>query len=1296
MQRIAFYITWCLLLLLLPVGNPDAVAASGEAVPGQLLVRYRDAGGDRMRLRIRQARRDHIEHFRLKARKRFRSGWELFGCDPARTEEVLDSLRNDPTVAHAEPDYLIYADIIPDDPHFNLQWGLHNTGQTDGIPDADIDAPEGWNITTGASDILVGVIDSGIDPEHPDLAPNIWLNPAEIPGNNIDDDNNGFIDDYHGYDFYRNDPIPDDEHGHGTHVSGTIGAVGNDSTGVAGVAWDVSLMALKFLGPDRSGPTSAAISAIEYAIDQGVDLINASWGSTTYSAALYDIIALAGDAGILFVASGGNSSLDNDKYPQYPAAYDLENIVTVASTDASDELSYFSNWGLTTVDLGAPGSSIMSTLPGGQYGYMSGTSMAAPHVTGALVLARSRWPEMTSGELKAQLLAGTEVKESLVGLTVSAGRLNTRKMLESVIAPAIELSPTSLSYGLNLVGQTSSDQICDLHNSDAESIQIDSIVAGDGFYIYQNGELLEKTENVVVAGGETYSVAVVFRPVVAGMFRQLLSVFHRSGGDATYTQVIQLVGRAVTGTIVDPGPVSGIWQRSSAPYYITGDIGVNSGQVLVIEAGVKVEFQDHYRFTVYENAVLEARGTSEDSIVFSPYEIRAPWFGLRFLNSGSDDLLQYCRIENARKQNGAELLEDQRGGGIFISGSSPRLENCVITGNYAQSGGGISCLEANPELSAVTVSDNVAGSDGGAGISCYDSDPLLQNVLIVNNRTNYWLSGDNGGALYCRGSSPRLINATISGNRADKGGALYISQSGSHPTIVNSILWGNIPEEICFSEDPKSKSVAIAHSDVEEGENAIIKNSAGDVFWLTGNLNTDPAFLSIENGDFRLLYDSPCIDTGIQDTSLLYNDDQDNLIVPQISFEGSGVDMGCYESDGLVRKTYQLVSGWNLLSWNQETRYPAVEDHFDDLLGDVVLILGFENGGLTFDPSVDMSFNTLRQVNELHGYWIKLLQNRDLIVTGGYAEVQAPVYLDAGWNLVGYLPQTGDSIKHALESIIGRVSIVEGFDQAALTYVPDLPEEINTLHVMQPGYGYWIKLTLPDTLIYPDHSVAGSVAARLLDANEGALPEENIQTTPQWISICATDLNVDDQPIASGTKIRIKDPDGVTCGAGVVSEAGKVALIPVYCDDASTDPDEGVREGDSLYITIGEGGSEIELAVKMAGRIINLSEIITNIRSADAMKIPLTYQIGQNYPNPFNQTCLIRYQIAHPGLVDLSIYDILGQKVKTLIREFQSQGAYEFRWDGTNASGQEVASGLYLYRIQSGDFCQVRKMVLMR
>jgi subtilisin family serine protease len=349
-------------------------------------------------------------------------------------EKAVALFREIPEVIFSEPNFIVHTTGTPDDTLFSYQWGFHNTGATGGTPDADIDAVEAWDKSTGSSSIIVAVVDEGIDLTHPDLSPNIWVNPGEIAGNGIDDDGDGFIDDVNGWDFNHGDASVYDgasEDRHGTEVAGIIGAVGNNGAGVAGVCWNVRIMPVKFISYG-SGTVSDAILALNYAAEKGARVVNCSWGGTSYSYALKSAFQDLQDAGILVVTSAGNSSADTDITSHYPSNYDLDNIISVAATDRNDLLSSFSNYGVTTVDLGAPGSSIYTTLPGGNYAYFSGTSASSPFVTGAAALALSVAPNLTYVVLKDRIMNAVDPIEDLTTKTVTGGRLNVNNLITAL------------------------------------------------------------------------------------------------------------------------------------------------------------------------------------------------------------------------------------------------------------------------------------------------------------------------------------------------------------------------------------------------------------------------------------------------------------------------------------------------------------------------------------------------------------------------------------------------------------------------------------------------------------------------------------------------------------------------------------------------------------------------------------------------------------------------------------------------------------------------------------------------
>ncbi len=410
--------------------TPAQTAPAAEFVAGELLVKFKPNTPDTA---IQQLN----SQVGATAKRRFRLDPDLHllklgpFTDVAQARAFYEKSQH---VLFAEPNFIVRARAVPNDPSFNNQWGLHNTGQTGGKVDADIDGPEAWDIETGASrQIVIASIDTGVDLTHPDIVDNLWVNTDEIANNGIDDDSNGFIDDINGWNFVADNNNPDDDNGHGSHTAGTIAATGNNGQGVTGVMWRAKIMALKFLNSSGSGSTADAIAAIDYATDNGALISNNSWGGGSFSQALLDAIRRNNAAGRLFVAAAGNSGANNDSTPHFPSSYEVENIIAVAAIDQNDQLASFSNFGATSVDLGAPGVGILSLWKDGQFNTISGTSMATPHVAGVAGLIWANRPSLTHHQVKQRILATVRPISSLSGKTLSGGAVNAFQALRGIV-----------------------------------------------------------------------------------------------------------------------------------------------------------------------------------------------------------------------------------------------------------------------------------------------------------------------------------------------------------------------------------------------------------------------------------------------------------------------------------------------------------------------------------------------------------------------------------------------------------------------------------------------------------------------------------------------------------------------------------------------------------------------------------------------------------------------------------------------------------------------------------------------
>jgi subtilisin family serine protease len=456
-----------------------AQPASGGYAPDSVLVKYRPSASASAKANARAlVQADSYEGYGIVR------ALENLHLKPGQSvARAIDTLENLPFVEYAEPDYLVHK-VTTNDTYYGLLYAIENTGQsigpnngTSGTPDADMDVAEACAIQTGDSDLIIAVIDEGVQYDHPDLNDNMWINAGEVAGNGVDDDNNGFVDDVYGYDFFSNDGDPMDEGGHGTHVAGTICAETNNGEGISGVVQQCQIMALRFLGPN-GGYTSDAIASLDYAVQMGATISNNSWGGGGFSQGLYDAIAAARNADHIFLAAAGNDGTNNDSTPHYPSNYDLSNVVSVAATDNRDQLANFSNYGAQSVDIGAPGVDIASTYINNGYVWMSGTSMATPNVTGVVALIRSQYPNWTYQQVIDHLYATARPGASVTGITTTGAIANA----EAAVAGGAPLTAPVAPAGLTASALSESDvELSWTDSSDNESVfVIERAVVSDG------------------------------------------------------------------------------------------------------------------------------------------------------------------------------------------------------------------------------------------------------------------------------------------------------------------------------------------------------------------------------------------------------------------------------------------------------------------------------------------------------------------------------------------------------------------------------------------------------------------------------------------------------------------------------------------------------------------------------------------------------------------------------------------------------------------------------------------------
>ena len=516
-----------------------------KAARNEVLVRFRESAAEEITALVRTHDFDRSHRLGGVAHLyRFRSR--------SKSSEILVrefSSRSD--VLYAEPNFVVQAVQQPNDPRFAELWGLRNTGQSfgypAGTPGADIGAVQAWQLATGTTNKVVAVIDTGIDYTHPDLQTNMWSAPAAftviIAGSSLTCPSGS-----HGFNAITFTCNPMDDNQHGTHVSGTIGAAGNNALGVVGVNWSTRLMGIKFLNASGSGYIADAVNAIEFAIQAkkvigtaaDVRVLSNSWGGGGFSQALLDEINRANSNNMLFVAAAGNNGYSNDNSAFYPASYTAPNLIAVAATDNKDSLASFSNYGAKSVHLGAPGVNVLSTLRGGQYGYLSGTSMAVPHVSGAAALVLSRCNLNTSA-LKSNLSEQVDLVPALNSITVSGGRLDVNNALRDCTAP-VGVSPGSIAFGRQVVNTASAPKLVTLTNRQTTTLNVSGItIEGDFAQSNNCGQYL--------AAQSKCTITVTFKPTNLGYASGSLTIRHSA---ANSPQALQLSGSAVLAATVSP------------------------------------------------------------------------------------------------------------------------------------------------------------------------------------------------------------------------------------------------------------------------------------------------------------------------------------------------------------------------------------------------------------------------------------------------------------------------------------------------------------------------------------------------------------------------------------------------------------------------------------------------------------------------------------------------------------------------------------------------------------------------
>jgi uncharacterized repeat protein (TIGR01451 family) len=869
------------------------VLADAPYNEGQLLVRFASKTDGRQRTSIEKSQilislgggSVKHEYKNIKGLSLITLPSDLTVKDALKTYNTRDE------ILYAEPDYFIpLSSTFPNDTFFPQLWGLHNTGQTGGTPDADIDAPEAWDIST-RSDIIVAVIDSGVDYIHPDLADNIWVNTNEIPNNGIDDDNNGYVDDIRGWDFDTNDNDPMAVYDHGTHCAGIIGAVGNNGEGVTGVCWNAKIMALNishYMSGNWGIFVSNAVEGIEYAVNKGAKVLSNSWGSYQYSQSLKDSIEDANTAGVLFIAAAGNDSRNNDSpNPFYPASYNCNNIISVMATDNNDEKASWSNYGANSVDLAAPGTAILSCVLNGYYDYKDGTSMATPYVAGACALVWSRNQSLNYLQVKNIILNSVDQKPALNGLCVTGGRLNLYKALaadptldltiaDNVINGGSVLPGDNIAYTIryrNPVAEPCLGTVNDVNITDFLPVELDFNSASGPNSVY------DPCVRTVTWRIGTLSPRNDFNSITLTVKVNELA---EPLGTITNTCVIEankirLTSAAETTDVNSWRPniiyvnnQSHFWPGTGMSwknaYWDLQDALTRAGNGYGSE--IWVATGNYYTHTNIDSSYYDVNFALVDGVAlyggFAGIETarsQRNWLTNQTILNGDIDgdgksdtnyLVKAANVGPATIIDGFTITGGYYAG-IQVDGASPTIRHNKITRNQPYYG--ISCTnQSSPNITECNIFDNTY-----TGIHFEHSDPNISLCLIKNN-TSYGIDGDSS-------SVPVIKNNWMDGNSTSYCG-IYLSSTSSSIVIRNNTIINNTGYGIWMDNDvaPITNCIVWGNSygSLRYGYNNVKYSciQGNPVYGGNGNINTDPCFVNAANKNFHLGPNSPCIDKG--------------------------------------------------------------------------------------------------------------------------------------------------------------------------------------------------------------------------------------------------------------------------------------------------------------------------------------------------------------------------------------------------------------------------------------------------
>lgn len=1178
----------------------------------------------------------------------------------------IEKVKKNPKVKYVEPDYEIQIDLTPNDPRFPDLWGLHNTGQTGGTYDADIDAPEAWDYHTGSHDVVVAVVDTGVGYTHEDLAANMWVNPGEGPTpDGLDNDGNGYVDDIYGYDFCNYDSDPWDDHGHGTHCSGTIAGVGNNGIGVAGVNWSAQIMALKFLSASGSGYTSDAELCLEYVIlmkqNYGIPVIatSNSYGGGGYSFSFWEAIEAANSAGILFVAAAGNSGTDNDIYPHYPSSYNNDNVIAVAATDHNDRLvtnppwTWGSCYGLTSVDLGAPGLGIWSTLPGNSYASWSGTSMATPHVSGAVALVKAAFPGLTHIGIRSRIFNSVDPLPTLIGKTVTGGRLNLLRLFETG-DPDISVSPSSLSAILQ-PGEIDTQTLNIANEGTATltfQIEIDMAVSTQNAPSPNNPVIIEEKGSDNASG--TGPVVIEGQGGPDGYGYVWIDSDEPDGPEFDYID-ISSTGTQITGLSDDnfagPFPVG----------FTFAFYGIGYTQFYVSSNGF-IGFGPTTSYYSLSNGGIPNTSTPNNIICWLwddlyPQSDSHVYYGLvegnlviQFVNYGEYGGSGRVNAEVILYPNGHIKLQYDS----FINGFD--TQGCTV---------GI---------------ENQSGDDG---LQIALNTSYLHDDLAIYI-TPFWLRvAPMSGAVPPGGSLSVDVTFDSTGLCGDSSCVLLVhSNDPDEPTVdvpadmsVDCTIYNTI------------RALAGANGGISPSGDVQVPAGGSQTFVITPYESYQVSSITVwdqlvDPDDMMGIDGTP---QGIALTYTFHNVLSDHTLYVTFAAETKNI-------------TINLYKGLNMVSC---PGIPIIA-HIPTLVSGLPIV----PSGMEFDP-ITKSYIESKTLQFGKGYWFYATASTQLTIEY-YPRCHMECVVRKGassLNMVGSVDQIVPASSMVCDPPGSVLPYATWYDPVQKKYV-SVP--------FTPGKGHWVYCKVALARIRVDCPVA---------LNQ-TLAE--IQSSPIWESVISIDTQSQHQELVFGVHQyatqgfdisldrpfipfpdfmdesikafwKVEDPDFPQLDKSFVGSGSQlnwelILQLPepgeLQCKNLPTGYRCLLVQEDGRIIHIEDGGSIRLPAGEHAFRLM-LSAIIKKT------------QLLANYPNPFNPETWIPYNLSADGDVLLMIYDSLGREIRRFHLRNQLAGEYQDKlhaiyWDGRNESGETVSSGVYFYTLEAAGVSQTGKMVIVR